>query len=602
MQQPTKYLLWFLLTTAGIVGLLSTVTRWQERVTVLPTQQTHARFLNDLAALDTLTNRQLLPLTQRSANLDSLRAAFLACRMAYKRIEPFTEYYFATTARLVNGPPLPEIEVEENKEYEPGGLQVVEEMLYPAFDTSGRAELVRHVLKLRQNLRNIRINWLATELTDAHVFDALRLQLFRLQVLGLSGFDTPLCRTALPEMATSLASIQGYLTLYASDTPSFTALRTQLTTARTYLQQHTDFDAFDRAHYLTTYANPLSRTLLTYGRARGIEPFSERRLLRTTAPTLFDADAFDADALAPTVDSRKNPAKVALGERLFYDPILSANNQRSCAGCHQPEKAFTDGLVKNKTLTGQGLIGRNTPTLLNAALQMGQFYDMRAPSLESQSFDVVHNVSEMHGSMDEAARKLQRSAEYVALFKKAFPQNGGKIESAHIQNALASYERTLTSFNSRFDQYMRGNKTALSAEEVHGLNLFMGKAKCGICHFMPLFNGTVPPSYNDTESEVIGTPVTAEGKRIDPDLGRYVHTKLDPLKYAFKTPTVRNVAQTAPYMHNGVYQTLDQVVGFYNRGGGNGLGFNLPNQTLPEDKLNLTKTEQQALVAFMKAL
>ncbi|AQG79637.1 cytochrome c peroxidase [Spirosoma montaniterrae] len=601
MQQSLKLLLAILVTTTLFVALAGMASRWSRPV-LAPVEQTKARFWQDLQTLDSLTNRVLLPLAERSTSTDSLQRAFLACRTAYKRIEPFAEYYFPTTTRLVNGPPLPEIEVEETKLFEPGGLQVIEEFLYPTFDPAGRDELVREVRKLKRELKRYGGLWEATELTDAHVFDALRLAVFRSISLGISGFDTPLSRTAIPEAATLLTSVQAYLAPYVSEKPAFASLQTLLAGAGTYLRQHPDFDSFDRAHFITTYANPLSTQLLDYQKQLGILPFTDKRPLRPDAPTLFAANVFDPDAYATTLDARRNPAKVALGKRLFYDPVLSANGQRSCASCHQPDKAFTDGLVKNKTLTGQGLIGRNTPTLLNAALQAGQFYDLRTSSLEGQVFDVVHNTSEMRGSMERAAQELQRSPDYVDLFKKAFPTAQGAIASTHIQNALAAYERTLTSFDSRFDRYMQGEKTALSAEEIHGFNLFMGKAKCGICHFMPLFNGTVPPAYTDSESEVIGTPATASNRQLDPDLGRYAHTKLDPLKYAFKTPTVRNIARTAPYMHNGVYQTLEQVVDFYNQGGGNGFGFGLDNQTLPEDKLNLSGSEKKALVAFMKAL
>jgi cytochrome c peroxidase len=130
----------------------------------------------------------------------------------------------------------------------------------------------------------------------------------------------------------------------------------------------------------------------------------------------------------------------------------------------------------------------------------------------------------------------------------------------------------------------------------------MGKGKCATCHFFPLFNGTVPPAYQETESEVLGAPATAAGKEVDSDVGKFVLTEREPHRYAFKTPTVRHVSKTAPYMHNGVYKTLEEVVDFYNNGGGNGLGFNLENQTLPFDELNLTINEKKALVAFMRVL
>lgn len=601
MHRSRRFLPLFLLTTLLSLGLLGTISRLtQPRLTRL--EQLKQQVTDDLNTLDSLVSNRLLPLARQTNRTDSLRAAFLACRSVYKRLEPWTEYYFPATSRLVNGPPLPEVEVEENKLFEPGGLQVIEELLYPAFEPGNRPDLVRELLKLNSELGRMQTLWEATQLTDAHVFDAFRLEVFRVISLGISGFDTPLCQTAMPEAGEVFARMRTQLSLYDDDSQESLGLLNLIRGAETYCRELPDFDRFDRAHFILTYANPLSERLLTYGKRLKIEPFAERRMLRADAPTLFAANAFDAGFTASSVDAQPTQAKIALGKQLFFDPILSGNGQRSCASCHQPDRAFTDGLATAQTLTNQGTIHRNTPTLLNAALQMSQFYDMRASSLEGQAMNVIHNTNEMHGSLPEAARKLQQSAAYVRAFRQAFPQHKDPVQPAQIQNALASYERSLTHFNSRFDQYMRGEKTALSELEVAGFNLYMGKAKCGICHFVPLFNGTVPPAYTKTESEVIGVPANARNSTIDPDLGRYTHNQLEPLRYAFKTPTLRNIAKTAPYMHNGVYRTLEEVIDFYNKGGGTGLGFQLENQTLPGDKLNLTSDEKQALVAFLQAL
>ncbi|TAE22608.1 MAG: cytochrome C peroxidase [Cytophagales bacterium] len=604
MRRSPRFLAYFAATTLLMVFLLGTVSRLNTPRST-PLAQLHAQVRHDLDSLDHLLITRLLPLvkqTPTAALSDSLQRAFVACRMAYKQVEPFTEYYFPATSRLVNGPPLPEVEVEETKQFEPGGLQVIEELIYPAYDPANREDLQTEIGKLTGEIRRTKTLWDVTELTDAHVFDVLRLQVFRVIALGISGFDTPLCQTAMPEAGETFATLQTVLQRYADDSQESLGLLNLARGAETYCRELPNFEQFDRAHFILTYANPLSERLLSYGKRLDIQPFDEVRMLRADAPTLFARNAFDPDALAQTVEARQNPAKIALGKQLFFDPVLSGGNGRSCASCHQPDKAFSDGLAKAATLGGRGQFTRNTPTLLNAALQRGQFYDLRAQSLESQAFSVIHNVDEMHGSLSEAARTLQKSADWVRQFAQAFPDAKGRIEPVQIQNALAAYERTLIDFDSRFDQYMRGQKAALNEEEVAGFNLFMGKAKCGICHFVPLFNGTVPPAYAKSESEVIGVPATAKGTSIDPDMGRYVHTKLDPLKYAFKTPTLRNIGQTAPYMHNGVYRTLNEVVDFYNRGGGTGLGFALDNQTLPGDKLNLNTDEKQALVAFMKAL
>jgi len=571
---------------------------------VTPTQAIHQSIKTDIDSLQHFIENTLLPLAQQSQSPDSLQQAFLNGRRQYKKIEHFTEYFMPTTTRLVNGPPLDEIEMEENQLFEPGGFQVIEEYLFPEFDTTQRAGLIREVMKLRRETKRYSMLWAETVLTDSHVCDAVRLQLFRIITLGISGFDTPVSKNSMEESAISLSAMQSHLKYYTADSenPAFTKLQSLLGSATDYLQTHRDFDSFDRMHFIIELANPLTAQLWTWQTEQKIPFVTDIRPLRTDIKTLFDEGAFDPNFYTNFPHEHMTPAKVELGRRLFFDPILSANNQRSCASCHQPDKAFTDGLTKSENIHKTGPVKRNTPTLINVALQKGHFYDFRMATLESQSQDVIESRDEMHSSMREVCGKLQQDSAYLSLFKKAFPQIKDSIRPMHLQNALGSFERSLVAFRSRFDQYVRGDKTQMNTQEIEGFNLFMGKAKCGACHFMPLFNGTVPPIFTKTESEVIGVPVTAAGRKIDPDLGRYDINPMAPWKYSFKTTTVRNVALTAPYMHNGVYQTLDQVVEFYNKGGGIGLGMDLPNQTLPFDKLSLTKPEKQALIAFMKTL
>ena len=173
-----------------------------------------------------------------------------------------------------------------------------------------------------------------------------------------------------------------------------------------------------------------------------------------------------------------------------------------------------------------------------------------------------------------------------------------------IIKAISSYISTLNGFNSKFDRNIRAEEDTFTEEEKLGFNLYMGKALCATCHFIPLTNGTVPPFFSEHEKEVIGVPETAANASLDDDLGFYWRhdQKLEVHKGMFKTPTVRNSELTAPYMHNGVYKTLEEVMNFYNLGGGGGMGFNLPYQTLPFDNLQLSKKEEKALIAFMKTL
>jgi cytochrome c peroxidase len=542
----------------------------------------------------------LLPLSNTNSSSDKFKNSFLRARFLYKKIEWYSEYFMPATTRFVNGPPLPEIENEENKIFEPQGLQVIEPILYPTFDTINRKELIRQVKLLISAAQNYKNYLQDLEFNDSHVFDAARLQVFRIISLGISGFDVPLAQSSISEAAISLESLQNILSPYQFAKQQKDDFEQKLANATKYLSSNQSFNDFDRLYFIIDYANPISKILKELQVSLDIPFIKDSRLLRSDAATLFDENVFDVNAYVPDSTYHLTKAKATLGKKLFYDNILSGNGSRSCASCHEPAKAFTDGIAKSASFT-KGFIKRNAPTLLNASLQPALFYDMRVTNLENQVQDVVSNKDEMHGSLDEALNKIKKNDEYVELFKDAY-QRTDQVQLKHLQNALASYVRTLTSLNSRFDLYMRGSDMLLNPEEKLGFNLFMGKAKCATCHFIPLFNGTVPPAYKKIESEVIGVPKTNPGKVLDDDAGRYGIYRLDPYLNAFKTVTVRNVSHTSPYMHNGIYNSLEEVVDFYNQGGGAGLGIDVKNQTLPFDKLNLDKQEQQAIVSFMKSL
>ncbi|MEO0472035.1 MAG: cytochrome C peroxidase, partial [Bacteroidota bacterium] len=195
-------------------------------------------------------------------------------------------------------------------------------------------------------------------------------------------------------------------------------------------------------------------------------------------------------------------------------------------------------------------------------------------------------------------------------FQEAFPDMAGRpaINPHSVNTAIAAYVASLRGFDSPFDQYVRGEKEEINPAVVRGFNLFMGKAACGTCHFAPGFQGLVPPLYHESETEVLGVPKEAqcEVAEIDPDLGRYANGQpknfVDFYKHSFKTSTVRNVALTAPYMHNGVYTSLEEVMEFYNNGGGAGLGIDLAYQTLAPDSLGLNQGEISDLILFMESL
>lgn len=539
----------------------------------------------------------LLPLVQRKSSTDSLQKSFLQTRLLYKRTEWATEYFMAHTTRLVNGPPVPEIETEENKITEPEGLQVVEALLFSKVDTINYSELQRQTRLLVAHSNHYQKYWNDLPIDSAQIFDALRLEVFRILTLGISGFDAPLVKSSLKEAAVSLETVQELAEVF----DNAKKLSPLFEKAKTYLLSGKNFDDFDRLNFISNYSDPLTKGMVALQQELRLPFVRDNRLLRSSAASLFGPNAFDVNAYTQDSSYWLTPAKVELGKALFYDAVLSQNNTRSCATCHQPGKAFTDGLTTSVAI-GTNTIRRNAPTLLNAALQPAMFYDMRTTNLENQSRDVIHNKTEMHGDLTAALKEIRGDTQYQSLLKKAFPKTDLFTER-HLQNALASYVRSLAMLNSRFDKYMRNEDGAsFSNEERKGFNLFMGKAKCGTCHFMPLFNGTVPPAFLKMESEVIGVPANKAGSRIDSDSGRYALHNLAPLLYAFKTTTVRNTARTAPYMHNGVFNTLEEVVDFYDRGGGAGLRLQIPNQTLPSEKLNLSLQEKQCLIAFLQTL
>lgn len=543
----------------------------------------------------------LLQRVEAHAPERELQQSFERARDRYKNIEPLIELYFPVFADAVNGPAIDEQEPHEGgKVTYATGFQVIEEYIYPVVDTSAQTELVAETRFLAGMIGRLRQLISNNQMTDEHIFQAMRLEVLRIMALGVSGFDSPIAFRSLPEAVEALRGIDDIVSIFERRAPA-TEVNANLAKAYAFLQQDVSFNDFDRATFFADIMTPLSKSLYAYQQTLGIANRPLVSAVDMGKDNFFEKDIFAADYFSNPDNRKPQPEAAQLGKMLFFDPVLSGNNKRSCASCHQPDRAFTDGRAKSLAFEGKGEVSRNAPTLINALYQRMLFYDSRTMFLEDQAADVMANVTEMHGHIDEAVTKISRSPEYQELFKKAYNK---PVTRRTVQLALAAYIRSLSSMNAGFDRYMRGEKTAMTPEAVAGFNVFMGKAKCATCHFMPLFNGTIPALYMKSESEVLGVPAkpdTAHAK-VDADLGKYntYHDELN--KHAFKTPTVRNAGLTGPYMHNGVYTSLEQVIDFYNRGGGAGIGIALPNQTLPPDKLELTAQEQKNIIAFIHSL
>ncbi len=537
------------------------------------------------------------------------KQAFVNARRSFKLVELALEYYAPTTSREINGPALPDVHDEEGPEavFPPTGFQVIEEGLYGDDPIGERNVIIRETSTLRPLVKRAQTMMGAQHASDAHVWDAVKLELARIATLGISGFDSPVAGHSLVEADAALEGVVRTLAPYHETDSTWRQVDALITETRAMLMTTTDRDAFDHFTFLAQRLIPLGHAMQSARLAMAIGLPAEARAFRMDAATVFDSAAFDVMGFAPLDAKPATIEQVALGARLFHDVTLSGDRKRACSSCHLPEKAFTDGLAAN-TARGGAPLARNTPTVINSGLQVGSFSDLRTTYLEDQVTDVVENVDEMHGNLASVAARLALDPSLVTQFRTAFATASTRSDSAitasQIRTALAAYQRSLSRLNSPVDRALRGEVGALSDDERRGFNLFVGKARCATCHFVPLTNGTVPPMYREAEVEVLGTPsraVTANAT-IDPDVGRFRLTRAEPHRYAFKTPSLRNVALTAPYMHNGVYRTLEAVVDFYNRGGGAGIGIQLDNQTLPSDSLRLSAGEQRALVSFMRAL
>lgn len=284
----------------------------------------------------------------------------------------------------------------------------------------------------------------------------------------------------------------------------------------------------------------------------------------------------DLKAIPAPEDNPITEAKIQLGRKLFFDPILSNSNTMNCAVCHDPQKGFSDCLPKS--IGDNGRVGsRRSPTISGLAWNSNVYWDGRASSLEEQ----VLSVKSMNQDITTWPVELM-TAGYLPLFQKAFGATDSVITVSNISKAIATYERTLISHDSPFDRFVGGDSAALDASQKRGLVLFATKAKCTLCH-----NG---PQFTDGGFHDIGIA--------GDDVGRFAKIALPTLKNAFKTPGLRDVAKRAPYMHNGSVATLEDVVALYNEGG------RVKDRKISSDikPLGLTDSDQADLVAFLKAL
>ncbi|MEO1255598.1 MAG: cytochrome-c peroxidase, partial [Bacteroidota bacterium] len=482
---------------------------------------------------ETITNAKKL---QGESDKSNSIVIFEKTRSSYKKVEPFLTYIVPKKVHGINGPPLPVYKEDSGKVLPAIGFQAIGEQLYSDEEIDSglyqyRIEiLIGYLEAIKEKLDPI-------TLKPRHFFTSIHQQFLGIFSLGIISFDTPSSLRGLEESIISLSSIKDVYEMSLSDTLKnldndlHVEFMKNIDNAVFYLKENDDFDNFNRYEFTRNHINPLTSNWRDIRKKTGLFGAPKNIAVNLDAPTFFEENSFHTDYFTglKTTPSRD---QVLLGKKLYFDEKLSASGNLSCATCHQPNNAYQDGLRVGIDKNGNPL-KRNTPTVINSVYQRKFFWDGRSDNLVQQINQVFDNEMEFGQSMAHDLKIVDLdSEEYDSLFAKAFPDSK-KMSRRSVVRSISAYVSTLNGLNSRFDKNMRGESNDFTNEEVLGMNLYMGKALCATCHFLPLTSGTVPPLFRETEKEIIGTPETAENKEVDGDVGFYWVFQEDIHKYMF---------------------------------------------------------------------
>jgi cytochrome c peroxidase len=549
--------------------------------------------------------------------VESLQKNILKARIQLKKTDFWLRYLEPLAYKKINGP-LPvewETEVFEKfeKPYKREGAGLTLAALYLEEENASNDSLYQLVN-------------LATSAADIYTHDSItallrdpsnfwfcnRLHLLNLASIYTTGFECPNPEAVIPELLLMMQSTEEIYAAYNESFPSSAVSPAYLSLYKKAIgfvqAQPAESGRFDHFGFIKNYVNPLfalnqllilqhramSKSTLDYALSKQAKNIFSKNLYEGQNSKGVYYNVIDPDALA-AIDK--------LGKLFFYDPILSGNNQRSCASCHKPKEFFTDtSTATSLQFNHTGLLARNTPSLLNAGFNHLAMLDGAHISLQNQTRAVLTNPLEMAATEQGIMEKVLSCASYKKELTKllAYTPQEPVITFDHIVSAITFYYSKFSNATSGFDLAMQ-EQTSLNADAVEGFNLFMSKAQCATCHFTPQFNGVKPP-FIGSEFEVLGTPADPAYKSISGDKGRYLVNPAQETMNAFRTGSLRNIMHTAPYMHNGVFKTMDEVIDFYDAGGGAGHGLQVSNQTLAADSLHLDAREKQKLIAFLASL
>lgn len=553
--------------------------------------------------------------TDSNALLD-IREQIHQARMALKRVDFWLRYLEPVSYKLINGPLPVEWETEVFEKFEQpykrtgGGLFLAEE--YLGEETVNKDSLLG---LLNTGIRAIEV-FNADSVTGRignhdHFYLCNRLFLLNLAAIYTTGFECPDTSRILPELKELLMSVREHYQVFNKSFPAYALPENYLElferTSRFVNAQGDVFGNFDHFTFIRDYVNPLFVLNQQLIRSHKVRSGSYTDYsLNKDAKSLFDKQLYFAQEekgiFRRVTDSKVLEQLRNMGRLLFYDPILSGNNSRSCASCHKPTQFFSDTTGNNLQFDRNTTLARNTPSLVNAGFNHLLMNDGKFISLQDQVRGVITNPQEMGASEEAVVRKVLSCKTYKDGFTSLVRETPwtATISLDHIAAAITYYYSRFSYSISNFDSAMN-RLGPIEPEVVRGFNLFMGKAQCGTCHFVPQFNGVKPP-YTGSEFEVLGTPADRDYIRLSPDNGRYIVHPVREMEHAFRTGSLRNIAHTAPYMHNGVFRNLEEVIDFYDTGGGAGKGLTVANQTLSTDSLKLTPAEKRDLIRFLHSL
>lgn len=564
----------------------------------------------------------------------NIKSNIYTCRSLLKQLDFWWRYYEPIAYKKINGPLLVEWENEvfekHEKPYKREGFGLFLALMYLEEKNITKDSLLHLIEPAIKTIDVFSSDSIIQQLeTPVSFFFCNRLFLLNLAAIYTTGFECPEDEWILPELSFMLLSIdaiykrytlqypdlnlpQEYLDLF-HEMSSFVQQKVQqnykyVNPLVGVVQAKDTVSPFDHFTWIQKYVNPLykmNQTLISKNHLVSLSYIDYS--MNSKNRSIFDKSLYHAQntqgIFLRVKDSSAIHEMIKLGKLLFYDPILSGNNKRSCASCHKPTQYFTDTSVTTSLeFDGITRLPRNSPTLINSEFNHLILLDGKHITLQDQLQDVITNPKELAMKREDLVAKIISCPDYKKAFKSflKYSPTEQKIIPEHIVSVISMYVSTLSQFEAPFDQMMNGT-LPVNDEVQAGFNLFMGKAKCGTCHFVPLFNGVKPP-YTNSEFEVLGVPSDTTFRKISPDEGRFVINPAYETKYAFRTGSIRNSSFTKPYMHNGVFNTMDEVIEFYNAGGGNGKGLIIENQTLSADSLKLTVLEKKQLITFIQSL